>query len=267
MNDGRGGWRFTEAGQRFHGRVRFDIEVPVWVNYVGEKTRQVRTYPEMLPMTDDYLIGQHALPGDMGVVRDANTLQAQAHFIEEALRTHFALAMQDPEHVEHRADGNRLLFTHFVQSDMWYTYRPEGEFKINYQGVRFHDHRPPTVETVLGRPLHGEFNLPPEMLWVLDLEETARRDYNGKCVRHQLLCVKRRDRGKETPKWGSLEEIDTVLHYLQFRCHGGRREPAYPIAVEAKAELQEVLPAWKREGSAKSFFLTMEPRSIEETKA
>ena len=159
----------------------------------------MRTYPDedgrpaTLPMTDDYLIADHALPGDMGVVRDANTLQAQAHFIEEALRTHFAMELQHSEHVEEISGERRLIFTHFLQSDLYYTYRPTGVFKINYQGVRFHDHGPPTVETVLGRTLHGVFNLSPEMLWALDLEETARKDYEGKCVQHQLLCVKKRN--------------------------------------------------------------------------
>ena len=162
--DGHGAWSFTELGRRHHSRVRFDIEVPVYVNYIDEKTRRVRTYaeedgrPAMLPMTDDYLIGDHALPGDMGVVRNVNTLQAQGHFIEEALRTHFAMELQHDDNVEVTTGERRLIFTHFLQSGLYYTYRPTGEFKINYQGVRFHDHAPPTVETVLGRTLHGVFN-------------------------------------------------------------------------------------------------------------
>ena len=113
--------------------------------------------------------------------------------------------MQDPEKVDH--ETGRLLLSKFTQSDVWYTYRPEGEFKINYQGVRFHDHAPPTVETVLGRALHGVFELPLEMLWSLELEETARKDYEGKCVRHQLLCVKKRNRGDATRSGTALMKL------------------------------------------------------------
>ena len=179
MNKRHGAWNFTHAGQRFHGRVRFDIEVPVWVHKVNHGRPDVAYdhwdgRPATLPMTDDYLIHDHALGGDFGIVRDVNTLQAQAHFIEEALKRHFEEAMQDPEKIDH--DSGRLLFSRFVQSDVYYTYRPDGQFKINYQGVELHDHAPPTVETVLGRALHGVFDMSPTMLWALELEETARKD-------------------------------------------------------------------------------------------
>ena len=113
LNDGHGAWRFTDAGQRYHGRVRFDIEVPVWVHKVNPRTGIETAYsewdgrPAYLPMTDDYLVGHHALPGDMGVVRDVNTLHAQSHFIEEALKKHFRTELQDPAKVEH--DTGRLL--------------------------------------------------------------------------------------------------------------------------------------------------------------
>ena len=87
MNDGHGAWHFTHAGHHYHGRLRFDIEVPVYVHRRRNGHEHVFTEwdgrPATLPMTDDYLVGHHALPGDMGVVRDANTLQGQAHFIEE----------------------------------------------------------------------------------------------------------------------------------------------------------------------------------------
>ena len=107
MNEGHGGWRFTDAGKLYHGRVRFDIEVPVYMHIVNPKTGRERAFtvwddkPTMLPVTDDYLVHHHALPGDMSIVRDAGTLEAQAHFIEEALRRHFRSEMQDPATVSY----------------------------------------------------------------------------------------------------------------------------------------------------------------------
>ena len=114
MNNGHGAWHFTHAGHHYHGRLRYDIEVPVYVHKVNSGRPDV-VYdhwdgrPATLPMTDDFLVGHHVLPGDMGIVRDANTLQGQAHFIEQALRTHFEREMQDPEKVDHETGTARTV--------------------------------------------------------------------------------------------------------------------------------------------------------------
>ena len=191
--------------------------------------------PATLPMTEGYLVGHRQLPGDFAIVRNVGSLQAQTAFIEAGLRAHFAREMHDRENLDSKG---RLLFTDFEQSDRYYTYRPDGEFKILYERVEAPDHRPPSVEVVLGRTLHGTFNLPPEMLWILELEETARLDFGGRCVSHQLLCVKKRAQTEQAtqPVWKDIKEVEVTLHYLQYRCHGGRRDP--PIDITAKARFR-----------------------------
>ena len=198
----------------FHSRTRFDIEVPVYINFVDKKTSRVKSYahdgnvPAMLPIDDEYLGDRHLL-GDFTVSRDAGTALGQRAFIEEALRTHLLALKADPE----LRDGfGRLMLTDFVQSGSYYTWREDGEFRVNIQNVKTHDAAPPTVETVLGRQLHGVFHLPPEMLWTLELEETAKKDFKGRCVAHQLLCVKKRVQlGRQEAAqeiWKDVKEVE-----------------------------------------------------------
>ena len=290
LNDGRGGWKFTKSGGLYHGRVRFLVEVPVYVNYWDPRRHETRHYemedgaPATLEMTDQYLVGHHVLPGDFGVVRNVGTLERQSHFIEAGLRRYFDDEIAKLHRVAHDDDPNvpegydtlepgtgRLMFTSFVQSDRYYTYRPSGQFKISFEGVTSPDHERPTVEVVLGRQLHGKFQLPPEMLWTLDLEETARADFDGKCVAHQLLCVKKRlSHNKDSAAqkvWNNIKEVKVVLHYLQYRCHGGCRDPPVRISDAARHHLEIFLPAWKREHTQKKLFDAMAPRALDDLRS
>ena len=232
-NSATNSWDFTTAGRIFHSRTKFDVLVPIYNNYVDKKTGRVKSLANeagrhvMLPIDDEYL-GEHHLLGDFTISRDAGTALGQRTFIKEALRHHLLELKKNPDL---RDRFGRLLFTDFAQSGSYSTWREDAEIEVGLQNVKTHGAAPPVVETVLGRQLHGKFHLPPEMLWTLELEETAKKDFNGRCVAHQLPLVKKRtrigndgDRTEDAKEiWKDMKEVEVVLHYLQWRCHDGPR--------------------------------------------
>ena len=251
-NGGRGEHRFTPFGVRAgHSSVRYTVQVPVWRTFIRKDGRHV-SYAEqrsgepfLLPIDSD-LLGTLPLPGDLRVARNVGDHERQKAFIKEAL-TEYLSKLQPDE------NGN-LVLSHFEQSDAYYTIDPRmitgwRDFLFSTEVEHFRADHAPITETILNRPLQGVPRVPYEMLWKLDLIPEALKDYDGRCVAHQLLAaVAGRSRVGRNARslFSSLEDIEVVLDDLEFELYPGRYEgPPPPDLPDAKRELEPYVPLWE----------------------
>jgi hypothetical protein len=88
------------------------------------------------------------------------------------------------------------------------------------------------------------------MLWQMQLIPEARREYNGRCVAHQLVAaVRERDRATDSrnarPVW-TLDDIEAVLDDIEFELYPGHYEGQEPPTVpdDVRETLEAYIPLW-----------------------
>ena len=192
-NAGRGAFAYTRAGMRLTPKVSYIVNVPVigharnpdgtWRTFTTQRDGRAVT----VPVTDD-MIGRFATPGGLNVARDVGDHHRQKSFIRDAIRSWLMHQSRDGD--------NHILLNDFVASDMYYTFDEHrlgdyNGFEFSEEFQNFREHAPPTTEAILGIPLRapGVIPIPREMLWQHNLVPECRRDYNGQCVKHQLLVA------------------------------------------------------------------------------